>query len=175
MGVYKNTTYFSDEVDDFLPIDFIRKSSNTINLVTKKIWYNVEKKSNRVEVGTFDAIRFDFDAIRFDFGAIRFAAKALRFPFVGPRLQRDHRRNLREGFAFQFGAIRFASEGVAKSVIRIVLTPISLPIINSEKRFFLSVLFLILKFFLRNPYTRWAMICSRSPGSMSITGISIIV
>ena len=98
MGVYKNTTYFSDEVDDFLPIDFIRKSSNTINLVTKKIWYNVEKKSNRVEVDTFDAIRFDF-------GAIRFAAKALRFPFVGPRLQRDHRRNLREGFAFRFGAI----------------------------------------------------------------------
>ena len=168
MGVYKNTTYFSDEVDDFLPIDFIRKSSNTINLVTKKIWYNVEKKSNRVEVDTFDAIRFDF-------GAIRFAAKALRFPFVGPRLQRDHRRNLREGFAFQFGAIRFASEGVAKSVIRIVQTPISLPIINSEKRFFLPVLFLILIFFLRNPYTRWAIICSRSPGSMSITGISIIV
>ena len=100
MGVYKNTTYFSDEVDDFLPIDFIRKSSNTINLVTKKIWYNVEKKSNRVEVDTFDAIRFDF-------GAIRFAAKALRFPFVGPRLQRDHRRNLREGFAFDFGAIKF--------------------------------------------------------------------
>ena len=98
MGVYKNTTYFSDEVDDFLPIDFIRKSSNTINLVTKKIWYNVEKKSNRVEVGTFDAIRFDF-------GAIRFAAKALRFPFVGPRLQRDHRRNLREGFAFHLGAM----------------------------------------------------------------------
>ena len=140
MGVYKNTTYFSDEVDDFLPIDFIRKSSNTINLVTKKIWYNVEKKSNRVEVDTFDAIRFDFGAIR-----------------------------------FRFGAIRFASEGVAKSVIRIVQTPISLPIINSEKRFFLPVLFLILRFFLRNPYTRWAIICSRSPGSMSITGISIIV
>ena len=71
MVVYKNTTYFSDDVDDFLPIDFIRKSSNTINLVTKKIWYNVEKKSNRVEVDTFDAIRFDFDAIRFDFGAIK--------------------------------------------------------------------------------------------------------
>ena len=105
MGVYKNTTYFSDEVDDFLPIDFIRKSSNTINLVTKKIWYNVEKKSNRVEVGTFDAIRFRFKAFRFRFDAIRFAAKALRFPFVGPRLQRDHRRNLREGFAFDFGAI----------------------------------------------------------------------
>ena len=91
MGVYKNTTYFSDEVDDFLPLDFIRKSSNTINLITKKIWYNVEKKSNRAEVVSF--------------GAIRFAAKALRFPFVGPRLQRDHRRNLREGFAFQFGAM----------------------------------------------------------------------
>ena len=67
-----------------------------------------------MEVGTFDAIRFDFDAIRFDFDAIRFdfdairfAAKALRFPFVGPRLQRDHRRNLREGFAFDFDAIRF--------------------------------------------------------------------
>ena len=74
MGVYKNTTYFSDEVDDFLPIDFIRKSSNTINLVTKKIWYCAEKKSNRVEVGTFDAIRFDFDAIRFRFDAIRFAS-----------------------------------------------------------------------------------------------------
>ena len=101
-----------------------------------------------MEVGTFDAIRFDFDAIRFDFGAIRFAAKALRFPFVGPRLQRDHRRNLREGFAFRFDAIRFASEGVAKSVIRIVQTPISLPIINFEKRYFLPVLFLILRFFL---------------------------
>ena len=74
-------------------------------LSLKKMQYYAEKKSNRVEVGTFDAIRFDFDAIRFDFGAIRFAAKALRFPFVGPRLQRDHRRNLREGFAFRFGAI----------------------------------------------------------------------
>ena len=52
---------------------------------------------------------FGFGAISFDFGAIRFAAKALRFPFVGPRLQRDHRRNLREGFAFDFGAIRFAA------------------------------------------------------------------
>ena len=102
-------------------------------LSLKKMQYYAEKKSNRVEVDTFDAIRFDF------------------------------------------GAIRFASEGVAKSVIRIVQTPISLPIISSEKRFFLPVLFLILKFFLRNPYTRWAMICSRSPGSMSITGISIIV
>ncbi|MBR3733305.1 MAG: hypothetical protein IKN22_02115, partial [Bacteroidaceae bacterium] len=48
-----------------------------------------------------------FKAFRFRFDAIRFAAKALRFPFVGPRLQRDHRRNLREGFAFDFGAIRF--------------------------------------------------------------------
>ena len=46
---------------------------------------------------SFDAIRFDFKAFRFRFDAIRFAAKALRFPFVGPRLQRDHRRNLREG------------------------------------------------------------------------------
>ena len=70
MGVYKNTTYFSDEVDDFLPIGFVRKSSNTINLVTKKIWYCVEKKSNRVEVGTFDAIRFRFDAMSFRFGAM---------------------------------------------------------------------------------------------------------
>ena len=64
---------------------------------------------NRAEVVSFDAIRFDFGAIRFDVDAIRFAAKALRFPFVGPRLQRDHRRNLREGFAFRFGAIRFAA------------------------------------------------------------------
>ena len=53
---------------------------------------------NRAEV-------LGFGAISFDFGAIRFAAKALRFPFVGPRLQRDHRRNLREGFAFDFGAM----------------------------------------------------------------------
>ena len=54
----------------------------------------------------FDAIKFQLDAIKFDFGAIKFAAKALRFPFVGPRLQRDHRRNLREGFAFRLNAIR---------------------------------------------------------------------
>ena len=107
MGVYKNTTYFSDDIDDFLPIGFIRKSSNTINLITKKIWYCAEKKSNRVEVGTFKAFRFRFKAFRFCFKAFRFAAKALRFPFVGPRLQRDHRRNLREGFAFDFDAIRF--------------------------------------------------------------------
>jgi hypothetical protein len=130
MGVYKNTTYFSDDIDDFLPIGFIRKSSNTIKIITKKIWYNVEKKSNRVEIVSFkafsfrfkafrfrfDAIRFDFDAIRFDFGAIRFAAKALRFPFVGPRLQRDHRRNLREGFAFHLGAIscRYATRRITQ-------------------------------------------------------------
>ena len=72
MGVYKNNTYFSDDVDDFLPIGFIRKSSNTIKIITKKIWYCAEKKSNRVEVVTFDAIRFDFDAISFQFGAVRF-------------------------------------------------------------------------------------------------------
>ena len=72
MGVYKNTTYFSDDIDDFLPLDLIRKSSNTIKIITKKIWYCAEKKSNRVEVGTFDAIRFDFDAIRFCFKAFRF-------------------------------------------------------------------------------------------------------
>ena len=83
MGVYKNTTYFSDEVDDFFPIDIIRKSSNTINLITKKIWYNVEKKSNREEMASFDAIRFDFDAIRFRFDAIRFDFSAIRFFFSG--------------------------------------------------------------------------------------------
>ena len=70
-----------------------------------RLFYREETKSNRAEKVSFDAIRFDFDAIRFDFSAIRFAAKALRFPFVGPRLQRDHRRNLREGFAFDFGAM----------------------------------------------------------------------
>ena len=90
-----------------------------------RLFYREETKSNRAEKVSFDAIRFDFDAIRFDFDAIRFrfkafrfdfdairfAAKALRFPFVGPRLQRDHRRNLREGFAFDFGAMsrRFAT------------------------------------------------------------------
>ena len=70
-------------------------------------------KFNRAEPSCFgairfrlDAIRFDFGAIKFDFDAIKFAAKALRFPFVGPRLQRDHRRNLREGFAFRLDAIR---------------------------------------------------------------------
>ena len=83
MGVYKNTTYFSDDVDDFLPIGFIRKSSNTIKIITKKIWYCAEKKSNRVEVVTFDAIRFDFDAIRFRFDAIRFDFSAIRFFFSG--------------------------------------------------------------------------------------------
>ncbi len=67
--------------------------------------YSAEKKFNRAEVVSFDAIRCRFKAVRFCFDAIRFAAKALRFPFVGPRLQRDHRRNLREGFAFDFGAI----------------------------------------------------------------------
>jgi len=77
MGVYKNTTYFSDEVDDFFPIDFIRNSSNTINLITKKIWYCVEKKSNRAEVVSFGAIRFDFDAIRFRFDAISFRFGAM--------------------------------------------------------------------------------------------------
>ena len=78
MAVYKNTTYFSDDIDDFLPIGFVRKSSNTIKIITKKIWYCVEKKSNCVEVGTFDAIRFDFDAIRFRFDAIRFRFDAIR-------------------------------------------------------------------------------------------------
>ena len=77
MGVYKNNTYFSDDVDDFLPIGFIRKSSNTINLITKKIWYNVEKKSNRAEVVSFGAISFDIGAIRFCFGAIRFCEHTL--------------------------------------------------------------------------------------------------
>ena len=81
MGVYKNTTYFSDDIDDFLPLDFIRKSSNTIKIITKKIWYCAEKKSNRVEVVTFDAIRFDFDAIRFGFKAFRFCFGAIRFDF----------------------------------------------------------------------------------------------
>ncbi len=52
-------------------------------------------------------------AIRFRFGAIKFAAKALRFPFVGPRLQRDHRRNLREGFAFHLGVISFDFDGLS--------------------------------------------------------------
>ena len=91
MGVYKNTTYFSDDVDDFLPIGFIRKSSNTINLITKKIWYNitkkiwynVEKKSNRVEIVGFKAFRFCFKAFRFRFGAIRFDFGAIRFCFDG--------------------------------------------------------------------------------------------
>jgi len=70
-------------------------------------------KFNRAEVISLgairfrlDAIRFRLDAIKFDFGAIKFAAKALRFPFVGPRLQRDHRRNFREGFAFRLDAIK---------------------------------------------------------------------
>ena len=81
MGCYENTTYFSDDIDDFLPLDFIRKSSNTIKIITKKIWYCAEKKSNRVEVVTFDAIRFDFDAIRFCFKAFRFRFKAFRFDF----------------------------------------------------------------------------------------------
>ena len=70
-------------------------------------------KFNRAEVISLGAISFRLDAIRFDFGAIRFrldairfAAKALRFPFIGPRLQRDHRQNLREGFAFRLDAIR---------------------------------------------------------------------
>jgi hypothetical protein len=54
----------------------------------------------------FGAIRFRLDAIKFRLDAIKFAAKALRFPFVGPRLQRDHRQNLREGFAFRLDAIR---------------------------------------------------------------------
>ena len=69
-------------------------------------------KFNRAEPSCFDAIKFRldaisfrFDAIKFRLDAIKFAAKALRFPFVGPRLQRDHRRNLREGFAFDFGAM----------------------------------------------------------------------
>ena len=78
MGVYKNTTYFSDDIDDFLPIGFIRKSSNTIKIITKKIWYCVDKKSNRVERVSFDAIRFDFDAIRFRFGAIKFRLCAIK-------------------------------------------------------------------------------------------------
>ena len=76
-----------------------------------RLFYREETKSNRVEIVGFKAFRFRFKAFRFRFDAIRFAAKALRFPFVGPRLQRDHRRNLREGFAFDFGAMsrRFAT------------------------------------------------------------------
>ena len=70
-----------------------------------RLFYREETKSNRAEIVGFKAFRFRFKAFRFRFDAIRFAAKALRFPFVGPRLQRDHRRNLREGFAFQFGAM----------------------------------------------------------------------
>ena len=77
-----------------------------------RLFYREETKSNRAEIVgfkafrfRFKAFRFRFKAFRFRFDAIRFAAKALRFPFVGPRLQRDHRRNLREGFAFQFGAM----------------------------------------------------------------------
>ena len=63
-------------------------------------------KFNRAEVISLGAISFRLGAIRFRLDAIKFAAKALRFPFVGPRLQRDHRRNFREGFAFRLDAIR---------------------------------------------------------------------
>ena len=52
-------------------------------LSLKKMQYYAEKKSNRVEVDTFDAIRFDFDAIRFRFDAIRFDFSAIRFFFSG--------------------------------------------------------------------------------------------
>ena len=44
--------------------------------------YYAEKKSNRVEVDTFDAIRFRFDAIRFRFDAFRFFPLAVIFFFL---------------------------------------------------------------------------------------------
>ena len=81
------------------PLHFLFLSANSQSKAEKT-------KFNRAEPSCFGAIRFRLDAIRFDFGAIKFAAKALRFPFVGPRLQRYHRQNLREGFAFRLDAIR---------------------------------------------------------------------
>ena len=41
----------------------------------------MKKNFNRVEVGTFDAIRFRFDAIRFRFDAIRFCSDRLSINF----------------------------------------------------------------------------------------------
>ena len=71
MGVYKNTTYFSGDFGNILPVESVRMSPIATNVTTKKKVTYVEKKSNRVEVGTFDAIRFRFDAIRFRFDAIK--------------------------------------------------------------------------------------------------------
>ena len=53
------------------------------------LWYCAKKKSNRVEVVTFDAIRFDFGAIRFRFGAIRFCLYLMCFLRVRALLLND--------------------------------------------------------------------------------------
>ena len=36
MGVYKNTTYFSDNIGNILPVKSVRMLSNDINVITKK-------------------------------------------------------------------------------------------------------------------------------------------
>ena len=88
------------------PLHFRFLSANSQSKAEKTKFNRAEVISLGAISFRLDAISFRFDAIKFRLDAIKFAAKALRFPFVGPRLQRDHRRNLREGFAFRLDAIR---------------------------------------------------------------------
>ena len=60
-----------------------KKTDDTYFNHTKKANKSADKKFNRAEMVSFDAIRFRFDAIRFDFDAIRFRFDAIRFCFDG--------------------------------------------------------------------------------------------
>ena len=51
-------------------------------------------------------------------------------------MQRDHRRNLREGFAFHFGAIRFCFDGLSINLgaIRFYFDGLSIKLRREDQR-----------------------------------------